>query len=121
MPAPQRNEDRRELELVVREAELIRREARLRRETSERERIHAERELQLNRRVQALAALAGELAGERDRLTALQSRLLEEMRRVEKRRVQASPRWFAAPQAEPDSEHDDGWWAKVLGREAPAA
>ncbi|HSP71856.1 MAG TPA: hypothetical protein VLN26_05765 [Gaiellaceae bacterium] len=114
-------DDRRELELVVREADLIRREARQRRESNERDRIHEERELQLNRREQALAVLAGELAAERERLTALQTRLLEDMRRLEQRRLQSSPRWFAAPEAELDSTRDDDWWAKVLGREAPAA
>ncbi|MGZ4353901.1 MAG: hypothetical protein ACXVZ4_10160 [Gaiellaceae bacterium] len=115
------NEDRRELELVVREAELIRREARARRESNERDRIHEERELQLNRREQALAALAGERAAERERLSALQTRLLEDMRKLEQRRLQSTPRWFAAPEAELDSTRDDDWWAKVLGREAPAA
>ena len=113
--------DRRELELVVREADLIRHEARLRRETNERGRIHEDRELQLNRREQALAALAGELAAERERLSALQTRLLEDMRKLEQRRLQSTPRWFAAPEADLDSTRDDDWWAKVLGREAPAA
>ena len=113
----QQQVDRRELELSLREAELNRREARLVRLASERSAHHDRRELQLNRREQALAALAGELAAERERLTALRAQLLEEMKRLEQRRVQSAPRWYAAPAAD-DSPAEDGWWAKVLGREA---
>lgn len=114
------DEDRRDVELTLREAELVRREARLSRETRERERTLGEREQQLHQRERALATVATELAAERERLRTLQAQLLEDIRRLERRRLQASPRWFAAPEAD---EHpaDDDWWAKVLGREAPAA
>jgi hypothetical protein len=111
--------DRRELELSLREAELNRREARLVRAASERGAHHDARELQLTRREQALAALAGELAAERERLTAVRMQLLKDMKRLEQRRLQASPRWYAAPAAE-QSSVEDAWWAKVLGRSGNA-
>lgn len=111
--------DRKELELVTREAELNRRESRLRRLAEERATTLDARELQLNRRETALATLASELAAERTRLDAARKQLLEELRRVEQRRLQASPRWFAAPEVEP-SRHEEDWWSKVLGREQPA-
>ena len=112
--------DRRELALDLREAELNRREARARREVQERAEVLDARELQLNRRETALAVLAGELAAERERLAELRAEVLRELQRLEQRRLQSSPRWFAAPQAE-ESPHEDDWWAKVLGRETPAA
>jgi hypothetical protein len=111
--------DRRELELVTREAELNRYEARLRRLAEERVTAMDAREVQLNRRETALGSLACELAAERERLTQARAELLEELRRLEVRQRQATPRWFAAPAATESTEHEDGWWAKVLGREQP--
>jgi len=108
--------DRRELELSLREAELSRREARIVRLAREQSAHHDRRERQLDRREQALAALAGELAAERERLTALRAQLLDEMRRLEQRHVRSEPRWYAAPASEA-SPAEDGWWAKVLGRD----
>jgi len=112
--------DRRALALDLREADLNRRDARARRDAQERDEQLNGRELQLNRRETALAALAGELAAERERLGALRADMLRELRRLEQRRLQASPRWFAAPEVE-ESPHEGDWWAKVLGRETPAA
>jgi hypothetical protein len=109
--------DRRELELVTREAELNRNESRMRRLAEERVDAMDAREMQLNRRETALATLASELAAERERLTEARKQFLDELRRLDQRRLQSSPRWFAAPEAAEATEHEDGWWAKVLGRE----
>jgi hypothetical protein len=110
--------DRRELELVTREAELNRLESRLRRQAQERVTGMEARELQLNRRETALATLATELAGERSRLEAFRDSLLAETKKLEQRRIQQTPRWFAAPEAGASPPEED-WWAKVLGRAQP--
>jgi chromosome segregation ATPase len=107
----------READLVTREVELNRRETRMRRLSAERADAMDARELQLNRRETALATLASELAAERERLTEARKELLAELRRLDRRRVQSSPRWFAVPDANESTEHEDRWWAKVRGRE----
>jgi hypothetical protein len=110
-----------ELAFATREAELNRQEARLRRLAEERAEAMDARELQLNRRETALATLATELAAERERLTEARKELIAELHRLDRRRLQSNPRWFAAPDTSELSEQEESWWAKVLGREQPAA